>query len=193
MNNGSSIIDAIIGEANSTAEANIAAAQARAEEIISAAQTRCNAELSAVNAGKKAVTDAIMNRKIMVANIDAKKRSLGVKMQLIEETFDSVPSAVRKDKRYQTFLKRLIEDNAENGDIVTIAKADASVIDKAFIDALNKNKNVKITLSHEYGDFIGGAIISNAGYDKNLTLESIIKQLRNELEMETAGVLFANK
>lgn len=190
MNNGSSIIDAIIGDANSVADANIAAAKARAEEIVSAAQFRRKAELSAANAEKKAVTDEIMNRRVMVANIDAKKRLLGIKMQLIDETFESAPSAVRKDKRYQSFLKRLIEEYAENGDTVTIAKADAAVIDKAFIDAFYQNKSVKITLSREYGDFIGGVIISNDGYDKNLTLESIIKQLRNESEMETAAILF---
>lgn len=190
MNNGSCIIDAIIGEANAAAESNIAAATARAEEITTAARAKIAVDIANLNAKKTAIIEEIVNRKIMVANIDAKKQNLNIKMHIIDDVFAAAPEAIRSDKRYPGFLKRLIEDNAENGDTVIICKADSELIDKAFIDSLKQNKGVNINLSKKFGDFEGGVIISNVNYDKNLTLDSIVKQLRSDLEMETATVLF---
>lgn len=190
MNNGSCIIDAIIGEANAAAESNIAAAAARAEEITSTARAKIAVDINNFNIKKTSIIEEIVNRKKMVANIDAKKQNLNNKMHIIDEVFAGAPEAIHSDKRYPEFLKKLIEDNAEDGDTVIICKTDSKTVNKAFIDSLKQTKGININLSKEFGDFVGGVIISNNNYDKNLTLESIVKQLRGDMEMEMATVLF---
>ena len=47
-----------------------------------------------------------------------------------------------------------------------------------------------MTLSKKEGNFKGGVVLSNKGFDKNLTFETELQTMRSDLEPEIAALLF---
>ena len=53
-----------------------------------------------------------------------------------------------------------------------------------------KALKIKLALSDKSGDFKGGLILSGVNYDKNLTLDDIVRRIRQDSETHVAKILF---
>ncbi|MDE7464286.1 MAG: hypothetical protein K2M48_04565, partial [Clostridiales bacterium] len=94
-----------------------------------------------------------------------------------------------KDAEYLGLLQRLIADVAENGDEIVASQKDAKRVTAAGVKKVSSAIKKKLTLSKEKGEFEAGVILKNAEYDRDLTLDEIIADLKDRTEPETVKSL----
>jgi len=132
------------------------------------------------------------------ANLGAKKTILSEKQKIMEEVFDKALESILKldNNDYLNFIKKLILDNIERGDEnIFIGSSDKDKISNDFIEDINKelkakNKKGELRLSTSYLPIKGGIIIGSGAIRRNISLELLLKNIREESEMQISRILF---
>lgn len=181
MNNGASITDKIKSDAEIIINDNIATAKEKAGKIVERAEKVAKDELNKLKGELTLLEKEIIERRVTVANIDAKKIILIKKTEMIDEAFSVAEGVIAKDKRYKPWLIGLIKDNAENGDSVLIGAEDKKLITAKDVEDIAKAKKISLSVSADTPEFNHGVVLIGKTLDKNLTLEGLIKQSRDEL------------
>lgn len=152
-------------------------------------KTKQSATDTLLSAKKQAEKDKeeTVSRRIAVARLDAQKYLLSEKRKLLDEVYAKVEDAIKSDKKkYLALMTSLIRENAEKGDNVVIAKADRELLTQSYLDGFNLN----LKLSTQYGAFSGGVLLTSSLCDKDLTLEALMRELREDTEIDVADILF---
>ncbi|MBE3091348.1 MAG: V-type ATP synthase subunit E [Candidatus Atribacteria bacterium] len=132
------------------------------------------------------------------ANLEAKKTILLEKQKIMEDVFDKALESITKlnSKDYLNFIKKLILDNIERGDeTIFTGSSDKNKICKDFIEEINKelkakDKKGELRLSTSYLPIKGGVVIGSGKIRKNISLEFLLKKIREELEIQISKDLF---
>ena len=132
------------------------------------------------------------------ANLEAKKTILLEKQKIMEDVFDKALESITKlnSKDYLSFIKKMILDNIESGDeTIFTGSLDKDKISKDFIEEINKELKVKdkkgeLRLSTSYLPIKGGVVIGSGKIRKNISLEFLLKKIREELEIQVSKDLF---
>lgn len=190
MNNGASITDKIKSDAEIVINENISTAKEKADRIIERAEKSAKDELNKLKSELPSLEKEIIDRRVTVANIDAKKLILIKKSEVIDEAFSAAEECIAKDKRYKPWLTALIKENAENGDSVLVGSGDKKLILAKDIEDIAKAKKITLKLSADEANFTHGVILIGATLDKNLTLGGLIKQSRDDLMGAVTEKLF---
>ena len=90
------------------------------------------------------------------------------------------------NKEKEAFLTRLLKTYAEKGETVSVCKADKDVVTQKFLDGLNMN----LVLGKTYIDADGGVVLAGKGYEKDLTIKSVLAYIREKTEGQVANALF---
>jgi len=133
------------------------------------------------------------------ANLGVKKTILLEKQKIMEDVFGNALESILKlsNKEYQSFIKKLILDNIEKGDeTIFIGHSDKNRISKDFIEVINKELKAKgkkgeLILSDSYLPIKGGIIIGSGAIRKNVSLELLLKNVREESETQISKILFS--
>jgi len=142
---------------------------------------------------------SLKKRKILTeANLGVKKTILLEKQKIMEDVFGNALESILKlgNKDYQNFIKKLILDNIEKGDeTIFIGSPDKNRISKDFIEGINKELKAKgkkgqLKLSDSYLPIKGGIIIGSGAIRKNVSLELLLKNVREESETQISKILF---
>jgi len=187
----------------------ISDARIQAEKIIAQAEDNAN---NIIKKGRKEADDikkkilykfnqeaSLKKSKILTeANLEARKTILLEKQKIMEDVFANASESILKldDKNYHNFIKKLILDNIEKGDeTVFIGSPDKNRISKDFIQDINKElkakgKNDELKISTSYLPIKGGIIIGSGTIRKNISLELLLKNVREESEMQMSKILF---
>lgn len=181
MNNGSSITDKIKSDAEIIINDNIVDANEKASKIVERAEKVAKDELNKLKGELPLLEKEIIDRRVTVANIDAKKIILIKKTEVIDAVFAEAEDVIAKDKRYKPWIIGLIKANVDNGDIVLIGVDDKKLITAKDIEDIAKAKKITLELSADTPNFKHGAVLVGKTLDKNLTLEGLIKQSRDDL------------
>lgn len=181
MNNGASITDKIKSDAEIIINDNLATATEKAGKIVERAEKVAKDEQNKLKSELPLLEKEIIDRRVTVANIDAKKIILIKKSEVIDKAFSEAEGIIAKDKRYKPWLIGLIKDNAENGDIVLIGANDKKLITAKDIEDIAKAKKISLKISDDNPEFNHGVVLIGKTLDKNLTLEGLIKQSRDEM------------
>lgn len=189
MKGKQAIIDSILDDARQKAEQVIAEATQKADGVLADAQSQIDGEKLRLEAFAKTRAEEILSRKISVAELETKKYRLSLKQKLMGDCFDEARARLLalSDKEYLGIIEGLLK-YAEDGDKVVVCKNDVGRITADFVKKAAKGK--KVALSDEVGDFCGGIILTQTGYDKNMTFDVLLQQVREESEAEIAAVLF---
>ena len=192
MNNKEVIIEKILKDATAISQENISKAQKEADGILAEAKAQAKAYADENLPKSEIQADEIIKRRAMVANLDCKKIILSKKTELVDSVFTSVADAMRKNdkKAYLDLVTKMIKKSAADNDVVVICKKDKDIITQKEIDAISKDIKKKLTLSKEYGDFLGGVMLCGEKFDKNLTFELEFEQIKDEEEEKLAKILF---
>jgi len=192
------INDKIISDAKIQANKIIAQAEDNATNIIK------KGEKDADNVKKEILYKinqeaSLKKGKILTeANLEAKKTILLEKHKIMEDVFTkALESIVRlSNQDYLQFIKKLILDNIESGDeTIFTGSLDKNKISKDFIEEINKELKTKgkkgeLKLSTSYLPIKGGIIIGSGAIRKNISLELLLKNIREESEMQISKLLF---
>lgn len=194
MDGQQKIIDKILSDAKHDAGEMLSEALKKAEALVAAKQAEADAEYDlSVEEARKA-GEEVVRRRLTVADLEVKKLLLSAKKQAVDEVFEeSLKKLLALPKEeYAALVGSMIASAADDGDVVVISENDKNVLTKAVFDKISAKIGKKLTLSDTFGNFKGGVMLLGKGVDKNLTFESELALLRDEVEPEVAKIMFSN-
>lgn len=194
MDGQQKIIDKILSDAKHDAGEMLSEALKKAEALVAAKQAEADAEYDlSVEEARKA-GEEVVRRRLTVADLEVKKLLLSAKKQAVDEAFgESLKKLLALPKEeYTALVGSMIASAADDGDVVVISENDKNVLTKAVFDKISAKIGKKLTLSDTFGNFEGGVMLLGKGVDKNLTFESELALLRDEVEPEVAKIMFSN-
>ncbi len=194
MDGQQKIIDKIISDATAEAGEILSEAVKKAEEIVEKSRGEAQAEYDAFVKKAQKSGEETVKRRLTVSELEVKKIVLSAKKQAVDNAFDAAAErlcSLPKDE-YVALVGAMIASAASDGDVVTVAEKDKKLFTKAYFSEISEKIGKKLILSDTFGDFSGGVILSGHGVDKNLTFESELKLLRDEIEPEVAKIMFSN-
>lgn len=194
MDGQQKIIDKILSDATHDAGEMLSEALKKAEALVAAKQSEADAEYDlSVEEARKA-GEEVVRRRLTVADLEVKKLLLSAKKQAVDEAFEeSLKKLLTLPKEeYTALVESMIASAADDGDVVVISENDKNVLTKAFFDKISAKIGKMLTLSDTFGNFKGGVMLLGKGVDKNLTFESELALLRDEVEPEVAKIMFSN-
>jgi V/A-type H+-transporting ATPase subunit E len=192
------INEKIISDAQIQADKIITQAEDNANNIIKKGEKEAD-NIKNIILGKNNQEASLKKSKILTeANLEARKTILSEKQKIMEGAFNKALESILKleDKDHRNFIKKLILDNIEKGDeTIFIASSDKNKISKDFIEDINKKLEAKgkkgeLKLSTSYLPIKGGVIIGSGKVRKNISLELLLKKVREESEIEICKYLF---
>ncbi len=189
MEGTEAIIQKIILDAENKAEDCLKTAKTSADNKIKEAESWAEQYLKAQRELLEKEKEEMLSRKMINAKLEIKKAELKSKQEVVSESFlkaYGVLCAMPKPK-YLSFVKSLIENNADIGDKIVLSK-DGVLKDSDFDSEFLKVKSLSI--KKEKGDFIGGVILEGKCSDKDLTFNSIVEDKKDTLIKKVAEILF---
>jgi len=192
------INEKIISDAGIQADKIIAQAEDDANNIIKKGKKEADS-LKNVLLYKYNQDASLRKSKILTeANLEAKKIILSEKQKIIENIFDKASESILKldDKNYRNIIRKMILDNIETGDeTIFIDHSDRIKISESFMEDINKELKSKgekgeLKLSTSYLSIKGGVVIGSGKIRKNISLEFLLKKIREELEIQISKDLF---
>ena len=181
MQGKEAIIQKIIGDANKSAEEIISSANETAKNRKADAEDWAKEYSSAQKKLTEKACKDIIDRKIIVANLDVKKNILKTKQDVISETFSLAVKKLQSLNKaeYLDFVAKLIKENADDGDKVILSND--GVLSREDVLSLDTVKDKNLTVEKERGNFSGGVMLVSNKCDKNLSFKSVIEDKKEEL------------
>ena len=187
MNNKENIISAIAEKTNVNVQEIIAKAESEAKALIEKAENAVSKDVLEFESKAKSAQEETISRRITVATLDGKKYLLAQKRQVIDSVYAKVKSDIASmpAELYKKFLTKLICENAEKGEQVAVSVKDGKIVTQSFLDQFKLDLRLAQNV-----DVDGGVILYGDGYEKDLSLKSLIDAVRQETEIEVCDVLF---
>ncbi len=171
------LTDKIVSEAREKAEEVLAQAHARTEEIRqSAAKTVAQLEASARESVEKE-TRAILERARSRVRLQRRNALLAARWRVIDRVLAAGREAVLSDPGYADTLANLVRRYRDHGWSVYISEQDERLYGK------NLGTAGRAAIS-------GGAVFKRERVEIDLSLDSVIAQIREELAGRLAQILF---
>ena len=193
------INEKIISDAKIQADKIIAQAEDKANNIIKKGKKEAENIKNIILHRSKQEASLKKSKILTEANLEAKKIILSEKQKIIEDVFNKASESILKleDKDYLNIIKKMILDNIETGDeTIFIDHSDRDKISESFVEDINrelksKGKKGKLKLSTSYLPIKGGVVIGFGKIRKNISLEFLLKKIREELEIQISKDLFS--
>jgi len=188
MNGKSRIIERILADADAKCAEIAANAQMRSDKILAAANDKIVAERQAFQDKLTSFVAESARNKKSNAQLEARKYKLACKQSLVEDCYaDAVRSLVDLDAKAKGALfAKLLTQYAEKGETVRVCQGDAAVLNQRLVDSVGKD--LRLAAGFAYGS--GGFVLEGEGYDKDLTFETLVAEIRPETEAKVAEILF---
>lgn len=192
MDGKEAIINGITEKAEREAAALVASAQAERDELLAQVKAEEERKRESALESARASAQSVLSRRETICNLESRKSALAAKQQVIDAAFgESVKKILNMtDHIYREFIGGLIEKYAEDGDRVIVAERDAKRLHAEWLQETAGKCKKHITLAEEHHDGKGGIILCGKECDKNLTLETMLKSLRESSLSAVAKRLF---
>lgn len=171
----------------------------KAREEIERAMLIAQDEIFSIEKGAQARAEReredILERSRTNAELDARKYALQARREVLDEAFEKAQGmllALSGDQR-RALLERLLASEAEGGESIAVAAADANLIYELAgqinqkLQAAGKATLVPGGIAE---GIVGGFILRAAGYEKNCSFEALLQDARAAYESEVAAELF---
>ena len=185
------IIDDILSSAKSTAASIVA----EATEQVKAETAELRAELDKAQAESLEKAEAaalqVYAGQVKLGDLEAGKVLLRAKQACVAAVYDGVKQKIlaATDAQYLKILQGYIISYCEDGDEIIAAKSDAKRVTAAWVKKVATAAKRKLKLSSEKGDFDGGVILRNKKYDRDLTVDAIVAELKERTITDTVAHL----
>ncbi|MCR4397658.1 MAG: V-type proton ATPase subunit E [Firmicutes bacterium] len=195
-------LDAIIGkiEADSAAEAARIEADAaeEAQAILRRAEERGRALAAEIVRRAQAAAEEQARRLITLAGLDARRRDLEIRQELVASAFERAAERLRdiQDGEYLPLIRKMLLQAAKTGDEeVILSPRDKARLTGSFIAAINEDlaasgRKGNLRISEETRPMLGGFILVEGKIESNNTFDVALRLRREDLEPEVAAVLF---
>lgn len=185
------ITDAILSGAHRSASAMVDEATQAAAAVEESVRAELESAKKQTELEIKTAADAVYAGAVKLGELERTKITLKARQACVTAVYDRVRELIlsQKDADYLAMLKSLIVSVCEDGDEVIAAKADAKRVTAEWVKKVATSAKKKLTLSKTHGEFDGGVILRNKKYDRDLTIDEIVNDLRERTEKETVEKL----
>jgi V/A-type H+-transporting ATPase subunit E len=198
MSNAGQVVEKILADAKAEAEK----IKKQAEETQAAEQAKLDEQISEY----KKQTDIIAQKAgedrkahmLAAARMDIAKQLLAEKRKILDEVFDQARQQLENlsDEQYCELMTKLMLEAVETGDEEVIIDKKEKRIDQKFIKNVNQQlgsgRKGNLKLSEEKANLGRGFILKRGRIKNNVTIEVLLAQAREKLEIELAKELFEN-
>ena len=183
------IVTRIISDAEAEAAEIIRNAEERAREITDAAKARAAEDKAEAEAEALIRTKRILEGKAAVARLESAKILLSEKWRVMDEIYARAMQELLSlnERDSLKLLERLLNENAEEGDTIVLAK------NFAYASGVEKFPVIKkrgLTVSKERADISGGCLLRGKKSDKDLSYSALLNADKEEHQAEIALKLF---
>ena len=183
------IITRILSDAEAEAAEIVRSAEERAQEITAAAKARAAEDMAEAEAEAGARAKRISDGKAATARLESAKILLAEKRRVMDEIYARALKELLSLSESESLklFERLLDENAEEGDVIVLAKnfAYASGVEK-----LPVIKKRGLTISKERADISGGCLLRGEKSDKDLSFTALLNADKEEYQAEIAEKLF---
>lgn len=136
-----------------------------------------------------AAADALYQGQVKLGELEAGKVMLRAKQECVGLVYDGVRERIldAPDAEYLALVKKLISEYAEDGDEVIISSRDTKRITADWLEKAAGKK--KLALSKSIGEFSGGIVLRNKRFDRDLSVDAIVDELKERTAVETLAKL----
>lgn len=189
------IINTIMTQANNTVSNIMNDAEADRKKLLEDTHEELNHRQEKSLSEATVSVGQIIQRRLTLAELDSRKLILKAKQKIIDDVYyETITKLLNMtDNIYREFIGNFIDFYAEDNDIVIVSERDSKRLNSEWLKKLAVEKGINLTMSNSYHNFRGGIILSSKKYDKNLTLETLVKEIRNETVSIVAKKLFGKE
>ena len=196
-------------DANQVTEKILADAKAAAEKITRQAGEKEAAEHALLEKqmgeykkqtealAQKAANDMKMHL-LAKARMDNARQFLAEKRKILDAVFAKASEQLKNlpDDDYRGLCGKLMKAAVETGDEEVLIDANERRIDQEFVTQMNRELGPgfkeNLRLSNEKQNIGAGFILRRGKITNNVTLKVLLERAKNDLEIELAGMLFAD-
>ncbi len=196
-------------EAQQVTDKILADAKAAADEIKQQAEARTGREKAGLEKqldAYKAETEEMAQQAgedkrshmLAAARMDIARELLAEKRSILDEVFSKARAKLKAlpEDEYKKLIEKLMLDTVETGEEQVVAEQGDNRIDAQLVDKVNKalaekGKKGELKLSKEKVGLDGGFILRRGKIKTNVSLDVLVSQARDELEIKLARELFA--
>lgn len=184
MNGKENIINKILSDADLKCQSIVSVAESQAQQIAESSTQAIARERAELDARIETISAERMRNRYATAELEAKKYKLNAKQQLISGCYNKAYEQLLRlsGKERLNFIGTLIEKFAEMGETVYVTQSDSHLVTQLYLDGFDK----KLTLGDRYIHADGGIVLEGEGYEKDLTLGSVINYVREQTEGKVA-------
>lgn len=192
------IIAHIENDARAQAQAIIDEANRKAEEVRSAGEKAAQEAYDKLIREGKAECEAMLNRKIRMAEMEAKKEVLGAKQERVVETFAksvSIICELPREEYAELFAKMAAKVSVSGTEEMYFCKNDKDECGQRIADRANEllaaqGKVGKLTVAEEAVNICGGFVLIENGIELNCSAEMLVDRCHKNMVAEVANELF---
>ena len=178
-------------------QAQIKALEAENDDKVREISRKVNAEIKEIQDSYAArlgrEEPEVLRRRVIVAELDARRVDLGVRQQLMGEAFEAALKQMTEmaPDKYVKFADSLMAQAVVTGKEVVFVGKNEKHLDQRWLDGYNASHNTSLTLSAERLPISGGFVLRNDRIDTNCSWEMLIADSRADIETEVVKRLFA--
>lgn len=197
--NAEQVIDKILNEARAESERLLAEARDKARRQ----RETLEQEISAYDEESRRLADAAAEdqkeRMLAAARMEVKKQRLAAKVQILDELFDKARHKVNtlSDEAYRALMMKLLAQAVVSGDEELIVGPNEKRLDGEFVKQANRQLAAQgkgsLRLADRRGHLQGGFILQRGSIRVNASTDTLIGQLREEMEPQIANELFPDE
>ncbi|MHC5060761.1 MAG: V-type ATP synthase subunit E [Planctomycetota bacterium] len=190
------VVEKILSEARAEADKLLAEARQKVSEAV----TQQEKELAQYSAQTEDIAAQAAEdkkaRMLAAANMKIKKEYLAAKISLFDEVFGKVRQRIKglSDGEYEQLIIELMTNAVQSGDEEVVVAAGEERINQSMIKQVNRKLGPgyrgNLTLASDKADIDGGFIMRRGRVQVNVSVEVLVAQARDRLELELAEELF---
>ncbi len=188
------ILNKIRADADEAGRGILAEAKREADAVLARAREKAEVERARLRARAKQRSDEEKNRIVTLAKLAARRDLLTEKQGLIGRVFDETRKSIiaMPADEYGRFIKGFLRRTVETGDEEVIVGEAERRIDQKLLDDVSRElgKPGGLRLSSERRAIDGGFILRRGKTETNCALDTILRDARERLETDVAGILF---
>lgn len=190
----------VIGEAETKAEARVATARGEANSI--GAQGTLDAENLEERLLRRAKDEAGGRKKRMAtdARLASRKAALVEKQTILDDVFNTAMNAfLASGEEFRSALRQALLNSVETGEeTLVLPELDRDTWGAKLVDELNRELSSQgrkgtIQLAEADPSFSAGVILRGRGVELNLSIDLMMRQIREQLEERVSHQLFGEK
>jgi V/A-type H+-transporting ATPase subunit E len=124
------------------------------------------------------------------ARLRVKNELLSKKREIMAGVTSDAKSKFIASPDYPAMMKSLVLKSLTSREEEIVVSKNEKTLDAKWLDEVNKEGNAKLKFSAQKGSFTGGVMVKNNDIAVNITVDTLFKMMKEDIEKDFAKILF---